>query len=82
MTVEQARSAVLNFLLYSRGHHHTCVRIIHGKGRFSPSGAKLKNYVNCWLMQISWVLAFSSAHQRDGGTGAVYVLLRRNRSPK
>lgn len=82
MTVEQARSAVLSFLLYSHERNYTCVRIVHGKGRLSPSGSKLKNYVNCWLMQISWVLAFSSAHQRDGGTGAVYVLLRRNRSAK
>lgn len=77
MTVEQARNAVSNFLLHSREHHFTCVRIIHGKGRLSPSGAKLKNYVNCWLKQIPWVLAFSSAHPRDGGTGALYVLLRR-----
>ncbi|TLY47564.1 MAG: hypothetical protein E6K54_03980 [Gammaproteobacteria bacterium] len=77
MTVEQARSAVLNFLLSSRDRNYICVRIIHGKGRFSPSGAKLKNYVNCWLMQISWVLAFSSALPSDGGTGAIYVLLSR-----
>ncbi len=80
MTVEQARNAVLNFLFYSRERNYTCVRIIHGKGRLSLSGAKLKNYVNCWLMQISWVLAFSSAQPRDGGAGALYVLLRRNRN--
>lgn len=79
MTVDQARNAVLNFLFYSRERNYTCVRIIHGKGRLSLSGAKLKNYVNFWLMQISWVLAFSSAHPRDGGAGALYVLLRRNR---
>ncbi|MEN9916660.1 MAG: Smr protein/MutS2-like protein [Pseudomonadota bacterium] len=82
MRVEQARNAVLNFLFYSRERNYTCVRIIHGKGRLSKSGAKLKNYVNCWLMQISWVLAFSSAHPRDGGAGALYVLLRRNRNLK
>lgn len=80
MTVEQARNAVLNFLFYSQECNYTCVRIIHGKGRLSLSGAKLKNYVNCWLMQISWVLAFSSARPRDGGAGALYVLLRRNRN--
>lgn len=80
MTVEQARKAVLNFLFYSRERNYTCVRIVHGKGRLSLFGAKLKNYVNCWLMQIPWVLAFSSAHPRDGGAGALNVLLRRNRN--
>lgn len=79
MTVEQARLAVLNFLLNSREQNYRCVRIIHGKGRLAQSGAKLKNYVNCWLEQIPWILAFSSAQPRDGGTGALYVLLRKIR---
>ncbi len=77
MTVEQARRAVLDFLLQSREKSYNSVRIIHGKGKLNQSGAKLKNHVNCWLMQIPWVLAFSSAQPRDGGTGALYVLLRR-----
>jgi DNA-nicking Smr family endonuclease len=79
MTVAQARSAVINFLIRSRKQGYRCVRIIHGKGQLSQSSAKLKNCVNCWLQQISWVLAFSSAQARDGGTGALYVLLRRIR---
>jgi len=79
MTVEQARLAVLNFLRHSREQGYICVRIIHGKGRLNLSSAKLKNHVNCWLMQIPWVLAFSSAQTRDGGGGALYVLLRRLR---
>lgn len=79
MTVEQARLAVMNFLIHSREHDYRCVRIIHGKGQLSKSGANLKNHVNFWLQQISWVLAFCSAQAKDGGTGAVYVLLRRIR---
>lgn len=83
MTVEKSRSVVLNFLLQSREHSYSCVRIIHGKGKLlQGGGAKLKNYVNCWLMQIPWVLAFSSAQPRDGGAGALYVLLRRIRHVK
>lgn len=82
MSVEQARRAVLNFLLHSREHSYNCVRIIHGKGKLTQSGAKLKNHVNCWLRQIPWVLAFSSARARDGGAGALYVLLRRIRHVK
>ena len=79
MTVEQARAAVINFLIRSREQGYRCVRIIHGKGQLSQSGAKLKNCVNCWLPQIPWILAFSSAQARDGGTGASYVLLSRIR---
>jgi len=32
--------------------------------------------VNSWLQQWGQVLAFVSARQVDGGTGAVYVLLQ------
>ncbi|MEO7557909.1 MAG: Smr/MutS family protein, partial [Gammaproteobacteria bacterium] len=33
--------------------------------------------VNAWLQQRDEVLAFCSARSEDGGTGAVYVLLKR-----
>jgi DNA-nicking Smr family endonuclease len=36
----------------------------------------LKRKVNYWLRLYEQVLAFCSANRRDGGTGAVYVLLR------
>lgn len=36
----------------------------------------LKTHVAYWLPQHSDVLAFSSAQSRDGGTGALYVLLK------
>jgi DNA-nicking Smr family endonuclease len=39
----------------------------------------LKGKVNRWLRQWNAVLAFVSARQIDGGTGAVYVLLGKNR---
>ena len=55
-----------------------CVRVVHGKGlRSGPRGPVLKASVNRWLRQWDDVLAFVSAPARDGGTGAVYVLLRR-----
>ena len=54
-----------------------CARIIHGKGyRSSDSQPVLKRKVNYWLRLRENVLAFCSATRRDGGTGAVYVLLR------
>ncbi len=55
-----------------------CVRVIHGKGlRSGARGPVLKLSVNRWLRQWDDVLAFVSAPARDGGTGALYVLLRR-----
>jgi DNA-nicking Smr family endonuclease len=53
------------------------VRIIHGKGyRSGARGPVLKNAVNLWLRRHLDVMAFASARAIDGGTGAVYVLLR------
>jgi DNA-nicking Smr family endonuclease len=54
-----------------------CARVIHGKGSRSADGPPvLKRKVNYWLRLREEVLAFASATRRDGGTGAVYVLLR------
>lgn len=54
-----------------------CVRIIHGKGlRSGPGGPVLKVAVSHWLRQIDNVAAYTSARPVDGGTGALYVLLR------
>ncbi|HET7202340.1 MAG TPA: Smr/MutS family protein [Steroidobacteraceae bacterium] len=54
-----------------------CVRVIHGKGlRSGPGGPVLKHVVNHWLRRLENVVAFASARPVDGGTGAVYVLLK------
>ena len=54
-----------------------CAHIIHGKGyRSGERQPVLKRKVNYWLRLRPDVLAFCSATPRDGGTGAVYVLLR------
>lgn len=58
----------------------SCVRVVHGKGyRSGPSGPVLKPLVNGWLRRLQPVLAFVTARPADGGSGAVYVLLRRER---
>lgn len=78
MTIEQARQQLAHFIERSQAYGQRCVRVIHGKGLSSQDGrAVLKSKVNHWLQQHSAVMAFSSAQIADGGTGAVYVLLRR-----
>ena len=77
LTQAQAQQALRDFLLEIRRQRLRCVRIVHGKGRGSGQrGPVLKNRVNAWLRQVDEVLAFCSAPARDGGTGAIYVLLR------
>jgi len=74
----EAREAIAEFLHFCRLHSLRCVRVIHGKGHGSAGKRPiLKQYVNHWLRQRDDILAFCSARQVDGGTGAIYVLLRR-----
>ncbi|GMR07155.1 MAG: hypothetical protein BMS9Abin26_0157 [Gammaproteobacteria bacterium] len=76
--VNEARQCLANFLRDCQSSGKRCVRIIHGRGHGS-FGKKpvLKNKVNMWLQQRDDVLAFCSTRPVDGGTGAVYVLLRK-----
>jgi DNA-nicking Smr family endonuclease len=80
MTAAIARTEVVNFIDLCRQQHVRCARIIHGKGYGSENSAPvLKNRINSWLRQHHDVLAFSSATIEDGGSGALYVLLRTRR---
>ena len=72
-----ARYQLAEFLTYSRNAGRRCVRIVHGKGyRSGARGPVLKAAVDLWLRRHLDVMAFTSARAIDGGTGAVYVLLR------
>lgn len=78
LTVPQARVAISEFLHECRVRGLRCVRIIHGKGYGSRHRKPiLKVKLNKWLQQRDEIMAFCSARQMDGGTGAVYVLLKR-----
>ena len=77
MTVAEARPRLNDFIDNCVRQNLLCVRIVHGKGLGSGDrGPVLKNSVNAWLRKWDAVLAFVSARQVDGGTGAVYVLLQ------
>jgi DNA-nicking Smr family endonuclease len=56
--------------------------VIHGKGLGSAGGQPvLKAKVRGWLAQRDEVLAFCQARAKDGGSGALMVLLRPARKP-
>lgn len=80
LTTAGGRDELVEFIGRSRNRQIRCIRIIHGKGYGSRTDRPvLKNRLNTWLRQHPDVLAFCSAPVRDGGTGAVYVLLRTSR---
>lgn len=78
LTTDQARKELTRFIAECLNAGIQCARVVHGKGlRSGHRGPVLKASVNRWLRQWDDVLAFCSAPPRDGGTGAIYVLLRR-----
>jgi len=78
-TIKQAKQILMYYLQETPQFESCCVRIIHGKGnRSGKNKPVLKTQVNHWLIEHERVLAFHSAKAKDGGTGAVYVLLRKH----
>ncbi|UCE89029.1 MAG: Smr/MutS family protein [Pseudomonadota bacterium] len=80
-TTPEAHQAVAGFLGDAIDAGKRMVRIVHGKGHGSFNKQPvLKGKVSHWLQRRDEVLAFCSARPVDGGTGAIYVLLRRQRT--
>lgn len=74
-TQNETEEALEEFITQSLEQGFRCILIIHGKG----SQAILKNYVNAYLNNHSHILAFCSAKPKNGGLGAVYVLLKKQK---
>ena len=80
-TVRHAKDCLSDFLKQCVNRNQRCVRIIHGKGLRSRQGRPtIKSRIGKWLQQRQEVLAYCSARQVDGGTGAIYVLLKNYRN--
>jgi len=84
MTAEAARPAVDRFLLDAVREGLRCVLLVHGRGLNSKDQTPvLKERLKVWLARgrpARVVLAFTTARPCDGGAGALYVLLRRDRT--
>jgi DNA-nicking Smr family endonuclease len=77
LTSNTAKRQLLNFMQDCVETGCRCVHIVHGKGyRSADNHPVLKNNINLWLRQHKDVQAFCSAPPKDGGTGAVFVLLQ------
>ncbi len=81
LTKQDAEIKVREFLVQSHRQGLRCVLIVHGRGLNSPdSFPVLKERIPVWLNRGAArkiVLAFATAKPYDGGTGAIYVLLRK-----
>lgn len=65
------------FLNHCREQGQHSLLVVHGKGGSNPNKPPiLKNTLNLWLREQSEVLAFNTAKPHDGGSGALYVLLK------
>lgn len=77
-----ARAQVTETLRRVQSEGGRCVLVIHGRGRHSETEPVLKEALLEWLAEpplAELVMAFTSATGGDGGVGATYVLLRRDR---
>jgi len=73
----EAQAALGGFVAACLVDGSRCVRIVHGRGFGSPGREPvLKQLARAWLARRADVLAYCQAPLRDGGEGALWVLLR------
>jgi DNA-nicking Smr family endonuclease len=78
---EEARVALCDFIQRQVQDNKRCLLIVHGKGGKAGEAPIIKNHLHRWLPQLDMVQAYHSALPKDGGVGAVYVLLKKNKTP-
>ncbi len=82
LTQEEAHRQLDGFLALSANAGRRCVLVITGKGVWRPESGILREMVPRWLNEApsrARVLAIAIAQPRHGGSGALYVLLKRRR---
>lgn len=84
LTKQEAEARTHRFLRESYMLGLRCVLVVHGRGLNSENHLPvLKERLPVWLNRgpvKKIVLAFSTAMPYDGGTGAIYVLLKRGKA--
>ncbi|MBV1904459.1 MAG: DNA endonuclease SmrA [Pseudomonadales bacterium] len=81
-TVKEASESLDKFIILASRKNQRLVLIAHGRGEKSKTPARLKSFLAQWLIQLPQVLAYHSAQPRDGGTGAVYAMLKKSAKSK
>jgi len=74
---DEAKRLVHGFVNECAEYNISAVRIIHGKGLHSPDKKPvLKNLILGWLKKNQYIIAVCSTPANDGGTGAIYALIK------
>ena len=84
LTQEEAHRQLDGFLALSANAGRRCVLVITGKGVWRSDPGILREMVPRWLNETpnrARVLAIAAAQPRHGGSGALYILLKRRREP-
>jgi len=77
MIVDEAKQQVHAFINECARFNISAVRIVHGKGLHSKDKKPvIKNFILGWMKKNQFVIAVCSTPANDGGTGAVYALLK------
>ncbi|MFP4066950.1 MAG: Smr/MutS family protein [Spirochaetaceae bacterium] len=76
MTVEEACAATERFMEASLAAGHRKVLVVHGKGLHSDRGGVLRRAIRQFLEKHPAAGAMGTPKQRDGGSGALWVVLR------
>ncbi|MCR4302884.1 MAG: Smr/MutS family protein [Gallionella sp.] len=72
-----ARKLLQEFLHEAAQRNLRCVLVIHGKGINSPGGeAVLRKLTRHWLTRHPGVMGYCDAPPKEGGSGAVMILLK------
>jgi len=82
LTQREAHATLVNTLTAAQARGERCVLVITGKGSRSEGGGILKTRVPQWLSEPAirhLILGKETARPQHGGTGALYVLLRKLR---
>lgn len=83
MYQKEAYRILTAFISGQQAQGRRCVIVVTGKGVGKQGGGVLRSAVPRWLNEVpnrDKVLAFGYARQRDGGVGALYLLLKRRRN--
>ena len=76
MSTKTGASALMEFIAQSQAGSLQSIRIIHGKGKRSEQGPRLRTMTRQLLREHPQVLAFTACKPSDGGDGATDVLLK------
>jgi DNA-nicking Smr family endonuclease len=83
LTQEEAHNQLGGFIAVSQKQGRRCILVVTGKGLWREGAGILRENVPRWLNERpnrARVLAIAQAQPQHGGTGALYILLKRLRA--